>query len=193
MPVISIAELKSLFQNGRVPNGTDFEDLIDTLGVEISTDPTFNTVTIQGVGPTQLFLKYDASNKADVKVDSSGGLTIDPSGDIVYLPAKISGFKSDVKSLSTNYTTTDADSGKTLFCGGLSAYTVTIHSTAPVGFSVLIVQVGTGQITIASSGGTIYNRQSHTKTAGQYAAASAIVQYNAGTSPLVIFAGDTSS
>lgn len=60
----------------------------------------------------------------------------------------------------------------------------------PTGFTLSMCQLGAGQITIgASVGVTINNRQSHTKTSGQYAVVSIV-----GTSvDSYVLIGDTTS
>ena len=48
-----------------------------------------------------------------------------------------------------------------------SATTITVPSLA-VGFNCMIIQRGTGQVTITASGVTINNRYGFNKTAGQH-------------------------
>lgn len=81
----------------------------------------------------------------------------------------LSNFSSVMNDLTgTTYTLTNADNGKIITCTNASAITITVPSLS-VGFNCMIVQKGTGQVNIAASGGTIYNRYNFTKTAGQYA------------------------
>lgn len=72
----------------------------------------------------------------------------------------------------TTYTLVSGDNGKVVTFNNASAVTVTVPSGLPVGFSCAIIQKGAGQVTLATSGTTLRNRQSHTKTAGQYAVCS---------------------
>ena len=90
---------------------------------------------------------------------------------------------------------TDTDSGKIIDHANASAIAVTLPATAPVGFACTYVQGGAGQITFASTGsGTLVNRQSHTKTAGQNAVVFLYVRSNAGGSAAVwVLGGDTAS
>jgi hypothetical protein len=74
----------------------------------------------------------------------------------------------------TTYTLVASDNGKIIECNNASAITVTLPSGLPNGFNCIIKQSGAGQVTISASGTTINNRQSFTKTAGQYAAFSVI-------------------
>jgi hypothetical protein len=69
-----------------------------------------------------------------------------------------------------------------------SPITLTINIGLGDGFNCLIVQKGAGQITMAGTA-TRINRQSHTKTAGQYAVVSIV---NIGSETIIV-AGDTGS
>lgn len=89
----------------------------------------------------------------------------------------------------TTYTLQASDNGKVITISNSGAITVTVPTGLGAGFNCLIVQLGTGQITISASSTTIYNRQSHTKTAGQYATVS-LVSHTANT---FILGGDTAS
>ena len=81
-----------------------------------------------------------------------------------------------------------SDKGKVVTLDNSSSITVTISNNLGDGFNCLIVQKGTGKITIsAGTGVTLINRQNHTKTAGQYAVVTIV---NIGTNQ-VILAGDT--
>ena len=69
-----------------------------------------------------------------------------------------------------------------------SSITVTISNNLGDGFNCLIVQKGTGKITLSEgSGVNLINRQNHNKTAGQYAVVTIV---NIGSNQ-VILAGDT--
>lgn len=71
-----------------------------------------------------------------------------------------------------NYTLQQSDNGSTILVNVSSGATITIPDSLSAGFSCLIVQVGTAQVTFAGSGSmTLRNRSSYTKTAGQYAVA----------------------
>jgi hypothetical protein len=74
----------------------------------------------------------------------------------------------------TTYTILSGDNGKVLTFNNASGITVTVPSGLPVGFNCMILQKGAGQITLATSSTTINNRQSYTKTAGQYAMATLV-------------------
>lgn len=87
----------------------------------------------------------------------------------------------------TTYTLVAGDNGKVVTFNNASAITVTVPSGLAVGFSCAIFQKGAGQVTLSPSSTTLRHRQSHTKTAGQYAIASLFSH----VSNEFIFAGDT--
>lgn len=69
----------------------------------------------------------------------------------------------------TTYTLQASDTGKIIECTSNSAVTITLPSGLGNRFWCIIKQLGSAQVTITGSGTTIHNRQSFTKTAGQYA------------------------
>ena len=101
----------------------------------------------------------------------------------------ISGFDANLNDQTgTTYTLTSSDNGKVVTLNNGSAITLTIAASLGDGFNCLIVQKGSGQVTLSAAGGvTIANRSSETKTAGQYATVSVI---NIG-SDTYILSGDT--
>ena len=103
--------------------------------------------------------------------------------------AALYGFEASLNNKTgTTYTLVASDKGKVVTLDNSSSITVTISNNLGDGFNCLIVQKGTGKITIsAGTGVTLINRQSHTKTAGQYAVVTIV---NIGTNQ-VILAGDT--
>ena len=70
---------------------------------------------------------------------------------------------------NTSYTLTAADNGKIVTLNNSSAITLNVPYFF-VGFNCIVLQKGTGQVTLTINGTTtnIYNRYSFTKTAGQY-------------------------
>ena len=67
----------------------------------------------------------------------------------------------------TSYTLQNIDNGKIITFNSSSNITVFVPSLS-VGFNCMILQKGTGQITLSPSGVTVSNRYSFTKTAGQF-------------------------
>lgn len=70
--------------------------------------------------------------------------------------------------VDTTYTLQASDHGKVVKLTNSAAIALTVPALFD-GFNCLIVQGGTGKITASGSGTTIRNRNSHTKSAGQYA------------------------
>jgi len=64
-----------------------------------------------------------------------------------------------------------SDNGKIITLNNANAITLTVPSGLLVGFNCMIVQLGSGQVTISGSGTTITNRSGFTKTGGQNAIA----------------------
>lgn len=111
-------------------------------------------------------IKNNAPTKAlDVTGDAgvSGNLT---GGNAA--TSKLSGFVSNVSTETAGRTIALTDNGLILRYTGTSAATFTLPAagTLPEGFNCMVLQASTGQITF---GGTFNNRNSFTKTAGQYA------------------------
>ena len=92
----------------------------------------------------------------------------------------LSGFAANFNTISTGttYSLVAADNGKIININVSAAFTLTIPSGLPVGFNCTIVQFGTGQITLVTSGTLLKNRNSFNKSAGQY---SIITIINMGT------------
>ena len=92
---------------------------------------------------------------------SSGSAGI--AGSLAAVPTKV---------ISANYTLAASDNGCMLRV--TAGVTITLPSL-PVGFNVGVVQEGASQVTFAASGTALHQRQSYTKTAGQYAVVTLIV------------------
>ncbi len=85
--------------------------------------------------------------------------------------------------------------GKTILTSNASAVTLTLPNSLYVGFHCRVVQYGGGQITFSPASGALRrNRQSHTKSAGQYAVCNLEVVANSGGSAAeYILSGDTAA
>jgi len=124
------------------------------------------------------------------------GLTAGELGDFDFDDNAILGFKASLPTeiTASTYTVQDSDNGQVLRVNNSSGCTITILSglisTNSTGFNCSFIQVGTGQITFANDGtSVINNRQSHTKTNAQWAAASTVSVAN----NVFVLAGDTAS
>jgi hypothetical protein len=60
-----------------------------------------------------------------------------------------------IESRSAGFTLTAADNNKLFFINSVSAVTVTVPATLPVGFSCQLIQVGAGTVTFAPSSTTL--------------------------------------
>jgi hypothetical protein len=125
----------------------------NTVSITANTSSITNSVPYTG-----------ATNSIDIGTNSltiGGNLT---GGNSVN--SKLSGFVSNVVSYSGNHTLSIADNGKILKFSNTTGVTLTLpDSGIPEGFNCMILQNNTGQITFT---GTFFNRNSFTKTAGQY-------------------------
>lgn len=80
--------------------------------------------------------------------------------------SKLSGFVSNLSTESASRNLALADNGNILRFTATTGVTLTLPSSGiPEGFNCMVLQGGSGQITFS---GTFYNRNSFTKTAGQY-------------------------
>jgi hypothetical protein len=76
---------------------------------------------------------------------------------------------------NTSITLSDSDNNSVVRCTASSAVTVTVPSTLAAGFSCMIIQAGTGRVTLQAGAGTTINSfGSLLSTAGQHAPASLI-------------------
>jgi hypothetical protein len=88
----------------------------------------------------------------------------------------ILGFDASIANVSnTSYTLSSADLGKLIAIEHSSTITITIPLGITAGFNCSFLQKGSGSLEFSASNGvTLSNRQSYTKTAGQYAMATLI-------------------
>lgn len=113
---------------------------------------------------------------------------------VIVSGSNISQYQAVISPAKTDsYTLVSADTGTTLYFTNSSAAILTCPKTMPLGYTVEVLQHGTAQITFtAATSAAVLNRQSQTKTAGQYAAARLVVVLNSdGTNAQYNLAGDT--
>lgn len=80
----------------------------------------------------------------------------------------IANFSSVISDKSASFSLGDTDNGKIIVMNSSNATIITVPSLA-VGFNCMIVQRGSGQVSITNASGvTINNRYGFTKTAGQH-------------------------
>jgi hypothetical protein len=92
----------------------------------------------------------------------------------------------------TSYAFTAADNGRATTFTNASAITATLPNNLAKGWNTVAWQGGSGQVTFSpASGATLVNRQSKTKTAGQYAMVTLMVMSNSsGTNAIYALGGD---
>jgi len=79
-------------------------------------------------------------------------------------------FFSTIAETTTARELSDSDNGKVIVCSNSSSINITIPDTLTSGFGCTIVQSGSGQVTVATSGSaTIFGYGGNLSTAGQYA------------------------
>ena len=130
------------------------------------------------------------------RFDGATGKLVQGSGVAVTDADEISGYRGNINAQTgTTYTLVAADTGKVVECSNAAAITLTLPTNAAVGFCCTVVQGASGQITLTpASGATLRHRQSHTKTAGQWAGVTLYVRSNAGgTAAEWVLMGDTAA
>ncbi|HSA06134.1 MAG TPA: hypothetical protein P5556_03035 [Candidatus Gastranaerophilales bacterium] len=96
----------------------------------------------------------------------------------------------NISTKTDDYTLALADNGRVITLNAATAKTITVPDSLSAGFSCSVLQIGAGQVAFSGSGSmAIRNRQSHTKTAGQYALSTLFVY----ASNNVLLQGDTAS
>jgi hypothetical protein len=143
-----------------------------------------------------------ATDNALLRANGTGGATVQATGITVGDADEISGYLAN-RNLQTGATYTidvagaDTDSGKIIDHANAAGIAVTLPNSAPAGFACTYVQAGAGQITFAVEGGgtaVLRNRQSHAKTAGQWAMVTLYVRGNSGgTAAEWVLGGDTAA
>lgn len=130
------------------------------------------------------------------RFDGATGKALQGSGVVVGDNDEISGYKGNINAQTgTSYTLTAADTGKVVELTNAAAITLDIPNSLPVGWCCTVVQGGSGAVTFTpASGATLRNRQSHTKTAGQWAVCMLYVRTNSGGSAAeYVLGGDTAA
>lgn len=125
----------------------------------------YNTATA-GTSPTNVIPGYYYWNGSAwiAIIGSSTSSSISGNG----TTSTLTNFGAEVNTQSgTSYTLTASDNGKIITFTSSSAVTVTVPVLS-VGFNCMIVQRGTGQVSLLASGSTINNRYNFNKTAGQH-------------------------
>jgi hypothetical protein len=144
------------------------------------------TVYAAGVditGSTGLILENDET----ITNSTDGTIVIDGKAD--FNDNAITGYGADLQTESgTSKTLAAADNGTIIVCSSSSAVTITVPASLPSGFNCMIIQSGSGQVSLSASSTTLNNRNG-SKTAGQYAILTLV---HLGSNVFVV-SGDTTS
>lgn len=130
------------------------------------------------------------------RYDGTGGNQLQTSGVTVSDLDEISGYKGNINfQTGTSYTLQASDTGKVIDMLNAGAITLDMPNSLAPGFCCTVVQSGAGAITFTpASGATRRNRQSHTKSAGQWAMCVLEVRANSGGSAAeYVLGGDTAA
>jgi hypothetical protein len=165
-----------------------------------------NSVTLGNADVTAVYMAQDQGATvyaAGVDITGSSGLILENDETItnstdgtILIDGKadfndnaITGYGADLQSESgTTKTLAAADNGTIIVCSSSSAITITVPASLPAGFNCMIIQNGSGQISLSASSTTLNNRNG-SKTAGQYAIMTLV---HLGSDVFVV-SGDTSS
>lgn len=130
-----------------------------------------------------------ATLKSNMPVGVTGGITAQDMQDFIDTVEERT--IQQILNKTASYTATVSDNLRHIVFNSATAVTLTLPNSLPAGWECSVLQLGAGQVTVAVTGGNLRSRDSHTKTAGQYAQVYMVVYANAGTSPQVAFSGDT--
>jgi hypothetical protein len=92
---------------------------------------------------------------------------------------------------TASYTASVDDNRCTITFDSAVPVTLTIPNNVPVGWECIVIQLGTGQVTVTVTGGLVRAAGWHTKLAGQWARVDLKVYENVSTSPQVSMEGNT--
>jgi hypothetical protein len=140
-------------------------------------------------GKEYVYVNDGSSSQWVEPVSSNGlvGVTYTPSQNLLQFGATL-GFSGGVISdtgyrissnainvqTGTSYSLLSSDNGKIITMSNASTITLTVPSGLPIGFNTTVIQIGSGQVGITSSGVTLNSFESKYNLAGQHAAASII-------------------
>ena len=155
-----------------------------SVGGSAGNNLTFHTGDTAGVETEKVRITISG----DVGIGTSTpAAKLDVSGSLIADVALSGAVGSEIT--STSYTLSADDRGKTLLFSSSATQGITCSSGLSVGYNSTFIQLGSGQLELTASGVSVLNRQSHTKSAGLYAAVSVVIV----SADTYILAGDTSA
>ena len=157
------------------------------IGANSASTGAFTTVTastsLDVTGSGGIILENDET----ITNSTDGTILIDGKAD--FNDNAITGYGADLQTESgTTKTLAATDNGTIIVCSSNSAITITVPASLPSGFNCMIIQNGSGQVSLSASSTTLNNRNG-SKTAGQYAILTLV---HLGSNVFVV-SGDTTS
>ena len=152
------------------------------------------TLTVTTGGTENLVLSTNSgTNSGTITITdgANGDITLAPNGTgkTDFNDNAITGYGADLQTLSgTSKTLAATDNGTIIVCSSNSAVTIIVPSSLPSGFNCMIIQSGSGQVSLSASSTTLNNRNG-SKTAGQHAIMTIV---HLGSDTFVV-SGDTTS
>ena len=176
--------------NETISNSTDGTVAINGI---VAAGSGSGTGIYQSSGDYDVTLKTGNSTTGSITITdgANGNVTIAPdgTGKTDFNDSPLTGFGADISSESgTSKTLAATDNGTIINCSSGSAITITVPTSLPTGFNCMIIQSGSGQVTLSASSTTLNNRNG-LKTAGQHAIMTLV---HLGSNVFVV-SGDTSS
>ena len=158
-------------------------DIVASSSVNVkSTENAQNAIYIRANGGTSETIKIHADQGTGASsiglVSDAGGVTISAassgqtngSGGVVdFNGSEIENYKASIYTDANAHTLTANENGKVLIFTSGSNVVLTVPAGLAIGFNCLIVQTGNGRVTLTASSTNIFNRNNHSRTAGQYA------------------------
>jgi hypothetical protein len=137
-------------------------------GSSSSTQSSIDISGFSNVADMNSNIVFRTAGTERMRIDGTGNVTGSNTN-------TLSGFGATISSISTSYNLAATDNAEVIQSTAASAITITIPTGLPTGFNCMVLQYGAGQITFAAASGvTIINRNSYTKTLGQYAIATVL-------------------
>ena len=182
----------SLENDETITNSTDTQIDMSSTTLVIgngSVDPT-----IKSNGNKDLTLQTGASNTGSIVIrdGSDNNIDIAPhgTGKIDLNDSPLTGFGADVQAeTGTSRGLLASDNGTIINCSNGSAISITIPDNLPTGFNCMIIQSGSGRVTLSASSSATLNNKNGLLTSGQYAIMTLV---HLG-SDVFIISGDTAS
>ncbi len=132
-----------------------------------------------GTGTSSVEIKTCSAGSSGTS-DNTAATRVTVAGDTITFNGTVTGGNISVNAQTgTSYTVTASDNGKIITLNNSGATTITLPQTSteslPKGFNIAVVQLGTGEVTIAKQGSdNLYTEGNKLKLNGQYAQVSIV-------------------